>query len=1067
MKNKVSFITVALLSVFAVLSVSCVKEIESNDEKYRPEGTVISFAAATGYENGIATRTAYSDSLFGSTTKYERIDWEAQDPIKVYYAKGDATSVYYVGSGIKSENETSSADIQSSNTLTWAGGSGDHVFYAMYPGETFNGNSSASLVGSVVSGTIPRNQTVTKKTGTHPDSVTFLAPNMAYGYMVSKKTITANSTVTSVDLPFRPAMTAFQFRFRKLAGTGNVGIDSLKMTSTGALTGDFSFDMANGADADQRGSASWGDVTLTNTDTVIVAQFPTGTVLGADNAKVVDFTVFALPVDLTHITLHLFFSDGSKKKLALKRTASGTETWEPFTACKKYIISNDFVPGGDDWVYTLTEVDSSKTKPITPCAVTNMIVDTPATGHGGHIGHYPSQTLHKPFQSYKTNTVTNEQKLVDVVITYSPANEDGTCADDWSDSKPDWLESFSVMVTPEITAPTDSFSSAAVFAELPCDMTVMFDEIKEHTDELRGRSPNDFSSGEPQDLARYDIDKLTASQPNAKPKTANCYVVDRPGWYMFPLVYGNAIDWDVNPDSGWNPSSWRDNDEGYTYSSTSLTNVPKYRMPHFQNYVGAPVRSPYILDDINLVEGINLTLDDVEPVIVWEDAATPFILPVSLDTIVPYRKAPKYYAEDGTTTKLVPYIKFEVNANILQGNAMIALREKSGQQRIIWSWHIWVTDLDMGTLNVPQNGGAVASNDMMKYNLGWCDMRIGRRYSYAPRVWWVKIAQAEDASDQEPLVFQVAESLNPYYTLTLSSGTYYQMGRKDTFLPGTTNEGLTWGNWYHDFWVDYPTATFDNAELNVAPHTAGLPLMINKPCYAPIYTVTSGASAIPSPSVTESQDDMVHTIQNPYKFFSRNGTTTIGWLYNNRPWNLWSMYNQYNLQYYASSNPDTNEGAGIDSYIPHYENDIIVVKTIYDPCPPGFSVPNYCAFTGFTTTGKDIVYRDHQGSHATGDDYVPSDALHFPDLELYGDFRFYLSTSTPGQTICLPSHGARAGVNNAAVQDLFGGVYYLTSQKKGDRYVVTFSYWGPVGAGTARSTGYAVRAIKEQPRPGD
>ena len=93
--------------------------------------------------------------------------------------------------------------------------------------------------------------------------------------------------------------------------------------------------------------------------------------------------------------------------------------------------------------------------------------------------------------------------------------------------------------------------------------------------------------------------------------------------------------------------------------------------------------------------------------------------------------------------------------------------------------------------------------------------------------------------------------------------------------------------------------------------------------------------------------------------------------------------------------------------------------------------------------------------------WVPADAEHFFDIPLYGDYRWYFSTNNGA--ICFPGHGYRS---EGTVAGLFGGLYMPTVQKKGDRYVICLSGWGPVGAANSRATAYGVRAIKEQSRDG-
>ena len=79
--------------------------------------------------------------------------------------------------------------------------------------------------------------------------------------------------------------------------------------------------------------------------------------------------------------------------------------------------------------------------------------------------------------------------------------------------------------------------------------------------------------------------------------------------------------------------------------------------------------------------------------------------------------------------------------------------------------------------------------------------------------------------------------------------------------------------------------------------------------------------------------------------------------------------------------------------------DIRVGKTVYDPCPPGFSVPNENAFTGFSPTGS-----NSEGSSSG----VINAANANPPSNLYTDYGyyFYVNPSATGVgTIFFPATG--------------------------------------------------------------
>ena len=77
------------------------------------------------------------------------------------------------------------------------------------------------------------------------------------------------------------------------------------------------------------------------------------------------------------------------------------------------------------------------------------------------------------------------------------------------------------------------------------------------------------------DLSYFDI----YGGKHTTRETANCYVIREPGYYCFPLVYGNAITGD------------KVNTEAYTIGTGS-----QYKS-EFINYIGNQISNPYILPD--------------------------------------------------------------------------------------------------------------------------------------------------------------------------------------------------------------------------------------------------------------------------------------------------------------------------------------------------------------------------------------------------------------------------------------------------------------------------------------
>ncbi|MFK1747947.1 fimbrillin family protein, partial [Bacteroides fragilis] len=205
----------------------------------------------------------------------------------------------------------------------------------------------------------------------------------------------------------------------------------------------------------------------------------------------------------------------------------------------------------------------------------------------------------------------------------------------------------------------------------------------------------------------YNLSNQTDGGPTDE-NTANCYVVSAPGYYSFPLVYGNGI-----KNRATNESAYKTGNTG----SNILSN--------FINHAGAAITNPYI--------SRNADCTPAKAELVWQDAP-------DLLTDIEYNNA-----WDG-------FITFSVNRNtIRQGNAVIAI--KDGSNNVLWSWHIWVTDEDISrTIEITNHQGY--KYRMLPVNLGWCDDDVT---TYAERSCKVRFT-AGDAS-KEVTIRQVSASI--------------------------------------------------------------------------------------------------------------------------------------------------------------------------------------------------------------------------------------------------------------------------------------------------------------------
>ena len=244
--------------------------------------------------------------------------------------------------------------------------------------------------------------------------------------------------------------------------------------------------------------------------------------------------------------------------------------------------------------------------------------------------------------------------------------------------------------------------------------------------------------------------------------TANCYMVGAPGWYCFPLVYGNAI--------------LGEGDNTAAYSST-----------HIVNHLNKHIEAPYIKDN----DGIDLSAVSVK--LIWQDAEE-LVDPSSI------KYEPDLFGGKGG-------IKFQIGT-IQEGNAVIALIDNKakeddyvvherkepyknlGNTKAIWSWHIWATRFGFDfEKHIRIVNHEEKTFDVMPVNLGWCSGNNPIQY-YKRRKCEIRFK----VGDSE--ITRTIEQY-PHFAVPRGDHPYYQWGRKDPFVG--TNKAL--GNkprWTHD-----------------------------------------------------------------------------------------------------------------------------------------------------------------------------------------------------------------------------------------------------------------------------
>lgn len=213
------------------------------------------------------------------------------------------------------------------------------------------------------------------------------------------------------------------------------------------------------------------------------------------------------------------------------------------------------------------------------------------------------------------------------------------------------------------------------------------------------------------------------SYVNGAYTTANCYVVNAPGWYKFPCwVMGNAIS------------------KGASSATINNQACIATKAPYYQNYAGTNITSSNQLAiDTN---GANAQL-------VWSDA-------------------PDLVSNIGLS-KDQKYIEFYVSPEtIRQGNAVVAI-QKNG--KVMWSWHLWVTDW---ALNTKTQVLGSDNQNIMPFGIGRCSAAT---YNYAQRSITIRFTQNTTNLTKDVTIVQQANT-----SAYGENVCFYQWGRKDPMI---------------------------------------------------------------------------------------------------------------------------------------------------------------------------------------------------------------------------------------------------------------------------------------------
>lgn len=468
-----------------------------------------------------------------------------------------------------------------------------------------------------------------------------------------------------------------------------------------------------------------------------------------------------------------------------------------------------------------------------------------------------------------------------------------------------------------------------------------------HANLLEGVDPISFREAyaEPVDLSSVDESGEYSGTPLQN--TANSYVINAPGTYRIPLVYGNAI-----RHGGVNEGAY----------------ITQGHLKNFLNHADKPITSPYIQANLDTDDAL-IGTKTLTAELVWQDSKSL----VKNVTIGNYPD--KTY--DGTND--LSYLQFDVPAaSLVQGNALLAVKADGV---IVWSWQIWTTPRPVYD--------AVKVETADDHVIHFMPIALGEVLQeekctfYEPRKYYIEIVQDESGIGRSVLASQTYELVQTGGEEFFGVSPYYQFGRKDPMPRGSLKNAPNLSYIAEMFDINDHTINYDGSgakgdyaeskEYPKSRNTSDEEDYPEQEEYEPPFYVNDEADC----GITRS---IGGAIQNPQCFFGVEGGQ----------WgHAWDYYYTVDEEGRFKTNGVTyinlwsaNASEVVTWTDNYYESNIanykpspftIDIKTVYDPCPVGFKVPELADFShAFDPRHTVIRYNEKTKSYvaAFGDNYI-------------------------------------------------------------------------------------------------
>ncbi len=739
-------------AVLAVLA-SC-ERIDVNSGRAHRPGDDIVFGAEN--KSLLGTKTSYSGIT--DAADMERVNWISGDRIRIYCAEAEASTTTdgYSDYDVAESGENGKTDAGSLSTsgvsMKW-GDTEKHVFYSVYPVPGESGvQAGVAMDANVVTAVLPSDQSFQSPL-TNELSKDYYA-DMKLAYMTAAATGQLHET-GDILLSFTPIVTTFYVTVKNPDASA-IHVKKVKLSSSSSpLCGTYKAVLSESNDRTYTyklagGSyVNYGDYALTDSNSSISATFSGNGVELAQN-ETLTVALFALPHTIGNLTLTVVSTENGTSSLDIKDDGGN---WLSFTGGNKHNLNNIGLPTLEyrlsvdkvQLTYDYTGVRSSSAQDFT---VTS-----------GRIVNGSTETLGGWVTMVKTGSGTDD---------WTPL------ADVLADSNYSWLTGL----------PLSSEGLLATDVSKLYQEDVAAQEVTSHVDRLKNATELGTMAS-PVDLSRWDFVNRTQDSGQY---TANCYVIQAPGWYMFPLVYGNGVE------------------NGTINQGSYVGQNGAGHLNNFGNYNNNSIRNAWIESDRAGTSYItcNSTRIHWQQYSVWDDANDVPVTSGGLYSNASYTDPQVLTNIDIISGSGGRYIRFYVSPeNIRPGNALIAALNSDGD--VVWSWHIWITDQSMN-LSVVNNGSS--SYTILPVNLGWIDLGKGQFYQSR------RATLRFDSTEKEGLCSgeMVVEQAECETVSTQGWSTYYQWGRKDPFVEGLftvhSDDTNTGGSVRHPSNLFWDTSTY-------------------------------------------------------------------------------------------------------------------------------------------------------------------------------------------------------------------------------------------------------------------